>query len=128
MRRPWPSPCSAACGATAGVTIIEFAMILPVLLLLLLGLFDLGYRSYASSVLQGALHEAARMATVGDVQHDPDRRAGAHAAVQLRDALDDHDRRRRAITNSPASRQPEKIAQRYRRRSTATIPATASRT
>lgn len=48
-----------------GVTILEFAMVAPVMLLLLLGLFDLGYRSYASSVLQGALHDAARMATVG---------------------------------------------------------------
>ena len=48
-----------------GVTILEFAMVAPVLLLLLLGIFDLGYRSYASSVLQGALHDAARMATVG---------------------------------------------------------------
>jgi Flp pilus assembly protein TadG len=48
-----------------GVTIIEFAMVVPVLLLVLLGFFDLGYRSYASSVLQGALHDAARMATVG---------------------------------------------------------------
>src|SRR5207237_10721122 len=47
------------------VTILEFAMVAPVMLLLLLGLFDLGYRSYASSVLQGALHDAARMATVG---------------------------------------------------------------
>ena len=47
------------------VTIIEFAMVAPVMLLLLLGLFDLGYRAYASSVLQGALHDAARMATVG---------------------------------------------------------------
>ena len=49
----------------SGVTILEFAMIAPVMLLLLLGFFDLGYRSYASSVLQGALHDAARMATVG---------------------------------------------------------------
>jgi Flp pilus assembly protein TadG len=48
-----------------GVTIVEFALVAPVLLLLLLGLFDLGYRTYASSVLQGALHDAARMATVG---------------------------------------------------------------
>jgi Flp pilus assembly protein TadG len=47
------------------VTIIEFAMVAPVMLLLLLGLFDLGYRAYAASVLQGALHDAARMATVG---------------------------------------------------------------
>jgi Flp pilus assembly protein TadG len=48
-----------------GVTIVEFAMVAPVMLLLLLGLFDLGYRMYAQSVLQGALHDAARMATVG---------------------------------------------------------------
>ena len=48
-----------------GVTIVEFAMVAPVMLLLLLGLFDLGYQAYASSVLQGALHDAARMATVG---------------------------------------------------------------
>lgn len=47
------------------VTIVEFAMVAPVMLLLLLGLFDLGYRTYASSVLQGSLHDAARMATVG---------------------------------------------------------------
>lgn len=47
------------------VTIVEFAMVAPVLLMLLLGIFDLGYRSYAGSVLQGALHDAARMATVG---------------------------------------------------------------
>lgn len=50
-----------------GATLIEFAFILPVLCLLLLGIFDLGYRSYASSVIQGALHDAARMATVGNV-------------------------------------------------------------
>lgn len=51
----------------SGATIIEFAMILPALVILLLGIFELGYRSYVSSVLQGALHEAARMSTVGGV-------------------------------------------------------------
>jgi Flp pilus assembly protein TadG len=50
---------------SSAVTIVEFAMVAPVMLLLLMGLFDLGYRAYASSVLQGALHDAARMATVG---------------------------------------------------------------
>jgi Flp pilus assembly protein TadG len=48
-----------------GATIVEFAVVLPVLSLLLLGLLDLGYRSYATSVVQGALHDASRMATVG---------------------------------------------------------------
>jgi Flp pilus assembly protein TadG len=50
-----------------GATIVEFALILPVLCLMLLGTFDLGYRSYVSSVVQGTLHDAARMATVGGV-------------------------------------------------------------
>jgi Flp pilus assembly protein TadG len=50
-----------------GATIVEFAMILPALCVLLLGIFELGYRSYAASVIQGALHEAARMATVGGI-------------------------------------------------------------
>ena len=54
-------------GDARGATLVEFALILPALCVLLLGLFDFGYRSYAASVLQGALHEAARMATVGGV-------------------------------------------------------------
>lgn len=50
----------------SGATIVEFAVVLPVLSLLLLGLLDLGYRSYATSMVQGALHDASRMATVGN--------------------------------------------------------------
>jgi Flp pilus assembly protein TadG len=50
-----------------GATLIEFAMILPVLMILLMGTFDLGYQSYVTSIVQGALHEASRMATVGNV-------------------------------------------------------------
>ena len=50
-----------------GATIVEFALILPVMCMMLLGTLDLGYRSYVSSVVQGALHDAARMATVGGV-------------------------------------------------------------
>jgi len=52
-----------------GATIVEFALILPVLCMLLLGVLDLGYRSYVTSIIQGSLHEAARMATVGNVQN-----------------------------------------------------------
>jgi Flp pilus assembly protein TadG len=52
---------------TKGATIVEFALILPVLCMMLLGTFDLGYRSYVNSVVQGTLHDAARMATVGGV-------------------------------------------------------------
>ena len=50
-----------------GATLVEFAFILPALCVLLLAIFSLGYRSYAASVLQGAIQEGARMATVGNV-------------------------------------------------------------
>jgi hypothetical protein len=49
-----------------GVTIIEFAIVAPVLLVLLLGGFDLAHQSYVRSVLQGALNDAARRAAVED--------------------------------------------------------------
>ena len=52
---------------TKAATIVEFALILPVLCMMLLGTLDLGYRSYVASVVQGTLHDAARMATVGGV-------------------------------------------------------------
>lgn len=60
-------PMKALVREAGGATIVEFALILPVLCMLLLGTLDLGYRSYVGSVVQGALHDAARMATVGGV-------------------------------------------------------------
>jgi Flp pilus assembly protein TadG len=63
----WPLPLRALRRDTSGATIVEFALILPVLCMMLLGTLDLGYRSYVASVVQGALHDAARMATVGGV-------------------------------------------------------------
>ena len=60
-------PLRALRSDTRGATIVEFALVVPVLSVLLLGTLDLGYRSYVTSVVQGALHEAARMATVGGV-------------------------------------------------------------
>jgi Flp pilus assembly pilin Flp len=43
-----------------GATLIEFAMIAPVLLALLLGMFEMGYNFYMQSQLQGAVQRAAR--------------------------------------------------------------------
>lgn len=43
-----------------GATIIEFAMIIPVLMFLLMGAFDLLHQVYAQSILDGALQKAAR--------------------------------------------------------------------
>lgn len=47
-----------------GVAAVEFALISPVLVLLLMGLFDMGYSVYANTMLQGALQRAARSSTV----------------------------------------------------------------
>ena len=49
-----------------GATLVEFAFIAPPLFMILLGLTDFGYRSYVDSVVEGTVHRAARMATVGD--------------------------------------------------------------
>lgn len=43
-----------------GATIAEFALISPVLLMLMFGAFDIGYSLYARGVLQGAVQKAAR--------------------------------------------------------------------
>ena len=47
-----------------GVTIVEFGIVAPVLLLMLMGLSDLAYQSYAQSMLEGAVQKAARDATI----------------------------------------------------------------
>lgn len=47
-----------------GATVVEFALVLPVLLLALFGLFDLSYNMYTASMLHGAIQKAARDASI----------------------------------------------------------------
>jgi Flp pilus assembly protein TadG len=47
-----------------GVTVVEFALILPVALTLLLGSVDLGWQMYASSMAQGSLQRQARLSAL----------------------------------------------------------------
>jgi len=47
-------------GDRRGATIIEFAIVVPVLMVLLMGAFDLLHQIYAQSILDGALQKAAR--------------------------------------------------------------------
>ena len=47
-----------------GVTIVEFAIIAPALLVVLLGVFDIGFNMYVTSVLDGATQKAARDSTI----------------------------------------------------------------
>ena len=57
-------PLKALLRDQSGVTIIEFAMIAPVLMLMLMGLFDLSYNMYTTQMLQGAIENASRNSTI----------------------------------------------------------------
>lgn len=48
-----------------GTSTVEFAMLLPVLCLVVMGTLEIGYRIYAVSVSNGAIRQAARMASTG---------------------------------------------------------------
>jgi Flp pilus assembly pilin Flp len=48
----------------SGVTVVEFALILPALMVLLFGLFDLSHNMYTAQMLQGAIQDAARDSTI----------------------------------------------------------------
>src|SRR5687768_12624087 len=50
--------------STRGATLPEFAIILPTFLVLLFGIYDVGQTMYAQSVLQGALQDAGRDASL----------------------------------------------------------------
>jgi Flp pilus assembly pilin Flp len=47
-----------------GAAAVEFALIAPVLLMTVLGLFDLGHMLYTNSMMQGAIQQAARNSTL----------------------------------------------------------------
>jgi Flp pilus assembly protein TadG len=47
-----------------GATAVEFAAIAPAMLMVVLGLMDLGYNIYANTLLEGAVHQAGRDSTI----------------------------------------------------------------
>ena len=54
-----------------GVSIVEFAFIAPILVMLLMGLFDLTYNFYADTMVEGAVQEAARNSTIEHFAQNP---------------------------------------------------------
>lgn len=52
------------CRDSSGATIIEFAIIAPVMLLMIMGLSDLSYQAYVQSILQGVMQKAGRDITL----------------------------------------------------------------
>lgn len=47
-----------------GATLVEFAIIAPTFMIMLMGVFDLGHSIYVRAVMNGAMHEAARDSTL----------------------------------------------------------------
>lgn len=54
----------------SGAAILEFALTAPVFLMLLMGIFDFSWQLYAQQVLQGAVSQSARMATLEGYAND----------------------------------------------------------
>lgn len=61
-------------GAEDGATIVEFALITPPFLVMMMGLFDLAFNMYANQMLNGAIQKAARDSTI-------EAASGAEAAI-----------------------------------------------
>jgi Flp pilus assembly protein TadG len=49
-----------------GVSAVEFALLAPVLLVMLMGIFDMSYSIYTNALLEGAVQKAARDSTIED--------------------------------------------------------------
>ncbi|MEH6789701.1 TadE/TadG family type IV pilus assembly protein [Parasphingorhabdus sp.] len=50
----------------SGAALVEFAFVAPVLILLIMGMMDIGHRIYATAILQGSVQKAARDASLDD--------------------------------------------------------------
>jgi Flp pilus assembly protein TadG len=53
-----------------GQELVEFALILPLLLLLMVGIFEFGYVVFAYNTLSNAVREGARLGSVNPVEAD----------------------------------------------------------
>jgi Flp pilus assembly protein TadG len=86
-------------GDRRAISTVEFALIFPVLALMLMGFFDLGYQAYVRAVLQGAMQQAGRNATL---------ETGASSAT----AIDNYvkDQVRRVAKNAVFSPAPTRLS------------------
>lgn len=62
---------SSLCKDEAGVSAVEFALLAPVLLVTMMGLFDFSYNIYAESMIEGAVQKAARDSTIEQFANNP---------------------------------------------------------
>lgn len=73
--------------ADRGQTMVEFALLLPIFVLVLVGIFDLGRAVYAFNTINNAAREGGRLAIVDQTEgHIQDRAAQHAASVAVADA------------------------------------------
>ncbi len=65
---PLPRLLRRIAGDSCGATLVEFAFVGPVLILMIMGLFDIAHTQYTSSVLHGAMQKAGRDLTLESAQ------------------------------------------------------------
>jgi Flp pilus assembly protein TadG len=64
---------------TSGQTLVEFALIVPIFILMMVGIFDVGRAIYTYSTINNAAHEAVRLAIVDQNATDVQDRAVSQA-------------------------------------------------
>lgn len=65
-------PLASLARSDTGVTVAEFALLAPVLVMTLMGLFDMTYNFYADTVVEGVVANAARDSSIEQFANDPD--------------------------------------------------------
>lgn len=60
----WQYPLPSLAAERSGVAALEFALVAPVFLVLLMGMLNIGQVAYGTSVLNGAVQQAARDSTL----------------------------------------------------------------
>ncbi len=91
-----------------GVTVVEFGLLAPVLLLTLFGLFDMGHMMYTKSLMLGAVQKAARDSSI-EGAYSREAALDARVTAVVRDIAPDAvlTFQRRAYTNFANVGQPE---------------------
>jgi len=79
---------SSSRGDASGQTLVEFALIVPIFILMMVGIFDAGRAVYAWSTINNAAHEAVRLAIVDQNTADVRARAVSQSVAVGVDSAD----------------------------------------
>jgi hypothetical protein len=79
---PYRGRLSAFLGCREGASLVEFALVLPLVLLFLVGMFEVAWLMYIESAMEGALRESARYGITGRGGDDAAREAEILARIE----------------------------------------------